>query len=278
MKKTIFPKYYFNSLLSLFVLLGSILSTSAQTILTPSSITASVDPFNQSVTMVSNLNLNITTSVNSSTTFPYSPSSNFSNGIGFVSDLGEGTGTITYTFSSLVAISRMMIWNGYFNFELDHCAKNVQLVFKDISGSVINSVNLSLPQATSSVLTPHVEDFPAVSAVKSVDIVINTLWGGNEISLRRIAFAGGQHTSGIASIEDQNTISVFPNPSLDRVTVSVSDIQSASMVDINGKSVDIELSSIGDHTEIRWDRIASGLYYLQINTPDQHYFSRVSVK
>jgi hypothetical protein len=92
----------------------------------------------------------------------------------------------------------MLIWNSYSNFELDHSAREVQLVFRNAANTVISTTNLSLPEATESELTPYVANFPVVSGVKQVDLVVHTLWGGNEISMRRLAFAGSTQTAGIA--------------------------------------------------------------------------------
>lgn len=250
----------------------------AQTIVVPQSITANVTPFSSSSTPLSNLTLNVTSSVNSNTTFPYSPSSNFSTGVGFVSSLGKDTGTITYTFSNLVSISQMMIWNGYFNFELNHCSKNVDLIFRNNTGAVISTSNLTLPLATSSNLKPYVANLTSeVVGVKSVDIKVKTLWGGNELSIRRIAFAGNGQTAGLAENNPDHAIQVFPNPAKNDLTIFEHDIQTVRMFDLNGKNIAIELVNLDGHSKISWEAITSGVYNLQIVSSGGSFFSKILV-
>lgn len=264
-------------MVSLMMCIHSLMT--AQTVVVPQTVTASVNPFNSNSTKVTNLNLNITTATTSATTFPYSPSSNFSTGIGFVSQLGVSTGTITYTFANPVSISQMMIWNGYFTFELNHCAKDVQLVFRDASNVILNTTNLQLPQATSGNLAPHVANLSSeVLGVKQVDIVVNSLWGGNEISIRRIAFAGTGQTVGIEESNNQITIiPAYPNPAVDQLTIPGHKIQSVQMVDAAGRPVAVEITYFADRAELQWQGVASGVYLVQVSSAEGQYSTRVFV-
>lgn len=271
-------KQYLYGFLALSLFLWSSSKAEAQTVVVPQSVTANITPFSSSSTPVSNLSLNITSSVNSNTTFPYSPSSNFSTGIGFVSSLGKDTGTITYTFGTPVSISQMMIWNGYFNFELNHCSKNVDLIFRNNTGAVISTSNLALPQATSSDLKPYVANLTSeVVGVKSVQIKVKTLWGGNELSIRRIAFAGNGQTAGLMENNPDQTIQLFPNPAKNNLAILESGIQDVQLFDLNGKSIAIELVHLEGHSKIHWENTTPGVYNLQIISSKGSFFSRILI-
>lgn len=265
---------YFSGLVSILFISWN---AAAQTVVVPQSITATVDPYISSEP-VTNLTLNITPSVNSNTTFPYSPSTGFSTGTGFVSEMGVDTGTIIYTFANPVSISQMMIWSAYFNFELDHSPRTADLIFKNTSGTTIATVPVTMPEATASDLKPYVAVLPSeVVGVKSVHIQINTLWGGNEISMRRLAFAGTGQTAGLSENYYQS-LEVSPNPAATSVVIKEQYIQHVEMTDLNGRNVAIELVKHDDYATVSWEAVQSGMYQLRITTDRANFVSKVMVK
>lgn len=238
----------------------------AQTVVVPQSITATVEPFS-SVTAVSNLMLNVTAATGVNTTFPYCPFSSISSGIGFISDLGEDTGSITYTFTEPVSISRMMIWNAYFDFELDHSLRNVQLVFKNASNVTLATNTLNLPIANANVLTPYVADLPEeVIGVKTVRINVNTLWGGNELSVRRLAFAGNGLTTGMADGLAVEVPAVYPVPATERVTLALPGIRTVLLMDGLGRTVPVDATLHADRAELDVAGLPTGIYPVLITT------------
>ncbi|MBL7952170.1 MAG: T9SS type A sorting domain-containing protein [Flavobacteriales bacterium] len=258
-------------LLSLAVLFTH--ATKAQTTLIAQSATANVDAFIPSVTMASNLKLNITTATTENTTFPFCPWSSFSDGIGFVSDLGEDTGTITYTFAQPVSISQMMVWNGYFDFELDHCMRNVLLRFRDEANAIISTHSATLPEATENDLTAHVTELPEeVLGVKKVEIVVQTLWGGNELSIRRIAFAGNGLTAGLADATDKQ-LAIFPVPAREQVTVSVLRPRNVSVHDANGREVVASVQLFADRAVLAVDGWPTGVYHARVLSADGRVYN-----
>jgi hypothetical protein len=258
-------------------LAGVGLIAAAQTVIVPQSVTASLDPFS-SVTAASNMTLNITAATTASTTFPYSPSSNFSTGIGYVSDYGEDVGSITYVFSNPVSISRMLIWNAYFDFELDHSLRNVQLVFRNAANGVIATNNLSLPMATENNLTAHVANLPSeVIGVKRVEINVSTLWGGNELSVRRIAFAGNGLTTGMEEASITESPLVFPLPATDIVTVMLPGIRSLVLLDGLGREVPAEVNFLADRADVSVEGLPAGLYHAVGTTSRGRFSAKVVV-
>ncbi|MNJ90725.1 hypothetical protein D3C87_83620 [compost metagenome] len=265
-------------LTGLFTVLFFSWNAAAQTVVVPQSVTATVDPYLSNSGPISNLTLDITPSVNSNTTFPYCPGGTFTTGIGFVAYLNADTGTITYTYTNPVSISQMLVWNAYFDFELDHSINSIDLVFKNNSGTIISTVPLTVPEAIASDLKPHVINLPSeIVSVKSVDIRVHSLWGGNDISLRRIAFAGTGQTAGLGE-NQQNSIELYPNPATDNLTIYEKNIQQVEMFDLNGRNVAIELVKQNESSKISWGTINPGMYQLQITTDKGHFVSKVLVK
>lgn len=237
----------------------------AQTTIAPLSVTSSLNSFG-STPNVENLIAGISPSTTSSTTFPYSPSTNFSTGIGFVSSLGQWQGSITYTFVNTTSVSRMLLWNAYFNFELDHSLRDAQLVFYNSANQVILTETVSFPEAVASVLTPQVVDIgQEVLGVKRVVVNVQSLWGGNEISLRRMAFAGSGQQVGI---DDPDTVPMraYPNPVADRSTIELRDVLAVEVLDASGRTVSVDSRIQGDRVELDWMHCESGMYNVLLHT------------
>ncbi len=250
----------------------------AQTTLVPLSVTASVAPFNSNVGTIENLTLGITPATSASTAFPYAPGNQFVAGIGFVALYGTAMGTITYTFVDPVSISGMLVWNAYFDFELDHSIRDAQLIFRDEDNAVIVTYMLTMPQASTAITTGHAADLPAeVQGVKQVDIVINTLWGGNDISLRRIAFVSAGKNVGIGGYDLPEQVTAYPNPAVDRLTIPVEGITAVRMTDATGRVVPVQVDHFRDRVELHWSQLTPGVYHLLINAENGTMVSRVLV-
>jgi hypothetical protein len=163
----------------------------------------------------------------------------------------------------------MMIWNGYFDFELDHCSKNVVLEFRNAANAVISSYPTQLPIATENDLTADVVDLPAeVLGVRSVIVRVNTLWGGNEISLRRIAFAGHGLSTGLAELSDMDVMPAYPQPAFDRVTLPLAGIRSVVVLDDLGRVVRAEVHISSDRAEVSCAGVTAGLYHALVTTAE----------
>jgi len=253
------------------------LAVFGQTVVPAQNITSDAGEF-MSLTPVTNLGLNINTATTSATTFPYAPGQFFDD-IGYVSWSGTTSGTLTFTFASPASISEIMIWNAYFDYELDHSIQNAQLVFKDDLGATITTENITPPIATAMDLLPYVATFTPVMGVKEIDIVVSALWGGTEISMRRVAFAGNTF-----SIEEEELpiavtmdLLVYPNPTINSVTIPLSDITALNMIDLTGRMVETNLTVLGGSSQLSWNRVESGVYLIQVSTENGEYSSRIQV-
>ncbi|MEZ4739704.1 MAG: T9SS type A sorting domain-containing protein [Flavobacteriales bacterium] len=239
----------------------------AQTTLVPSSVTSSVEPFyNSSALSPSNLTLGITASTTQNSTFPYSPSSGFTTGTGYISQFGTGTAVLTFQFPTAVSVSRMMVWNAYFNFELDHSAKNVVIELRNASNTVLLSHNAQLPQATASNLSAAVVNLPQeVLGVRSIRVSINTLWGGNEVSLRRVAFAGNGLSVGLADASsDAAERAAYPVPAFDHVVIPTANATRAELLDATGRIVPVDAEYRSDAVTLRWGTLPRGAYFVRL--------------
>ncbi|MFT5779704.1 MAG: SepF-like predicted cell division protein (DUF552 family) [Crocinitomicaceae bacterium] len=124
----------------------------------------------------------------------------------FIGYIGlEGTATITHTFAAPTSVSHVLLWNSYYQYEsfMERSVKDVELIFRDELNNVITSENVSFVKPTLTDLTPEVINLSAeVLNVKKVDFVINTLWAGTSIHLRRLAYAGNGLVADIGELEN----------------------------------------------------------------------------
>lgn len=249
----------------------------AQTTIAPLSVTSTLNSFGTTPN-VDNLIGNISAATTASTTFPFAPGSNFSSGIGYVSAHGQWQGSITYTFVNPTSVSRMLLWNAYFTFELDHSLKDAQLVFYNSANQVVGTENVSFPQAVNTVLTPQVVDLAEeVLDVKKVVITVQALWGGNEISLRRMAFAGNGLQSGIDDAVRQTLLPAYPMPAVDRATIPVEAARGIQLLDASGRLVGYTHQLFQDRVELNWTGVMPGIYYAHITTATGVVVSRILI-
>lgn len=253
----------------------------AQTVIAPATVTGTLPSFyNSSVPVVGNLIGGITPATATSTAFPFSPTDQFTQGIGYVSQYGQWQGSIAYTFQQAASVSQMWLWNAYFAMELDHSLKEAQLTFHDAADQVIGTANVSFPQAVASVLTPDVVDLPQeVLGVKKVVVTVLALWGGNEISLRRMAFAGTNQHAGMAEADPSGTpLLAFPNPATDRSTIEWADAVTAEVTDAIGRKAPAEARISRERVVVDWAGCAPGIYQVDLRGPGGRCSVRVLVE
>ncbi|MDX9750024.1 MAG: T9SS type A sorting domain-containing protein [Flavobacteriales bacterium] len=237
-----------------------------QTTIAPLSVTSTLGSFG-STPNVNNLIGNITPATTAGTTFPFAPGSGFSSGIGYVSPLGQWQGSMTYTFVNTTSVSRMLLWNAYFTFELNHSLRDAQLVLYNAMNEVVGTENVSFPQAVSSVLTPQVVDLSSeVLDVKKVVVTVQSLWGGNEISLRRMAFAGNGITTGIDAPSGPPAVRAFPSPAVDRTIVPVRAAGAVHVFDAQGRQVAPPVEVASGRVVIDLHGLVPGRYHAHVAT------------
>ncbi len=265
--------------LLLFILLCFQVSVNAQTVIEAQNITSDAGIFNSNAP-VTNLGLDVNAQTTSATEFPFAPGSGIATGIGYISSLGVNSGTITHTFANATSVSQVLLWNAYFSFELNHSSNEVLLTFRNEMGSVIATENVTFLQATSDNLLPEVIDLSTeITGVKEIDFQIINLHGGNDISLRRLAYAGNGliNVSTNDPIKADYTTIVSPNPATNSVNIPLANISKVSMIDITGRLVNTNLTSFTDHAQLSWNAIEPGVYYLNIFADEGHYSSRIVV-
>ncbi len=245
----------------------------------PSSVTTTIGEFNATAT-VSNLNLGITAATDSTTTFPYETTTQFTSaGIGYISQFGLAAGTLTFNFPQPVSISHLYVWNAYFTIELDHSINQVEMTFFDVNNSVLATWNAVVPIATVGDLTAYSSDLTlAVNGVSKVEMNVQTLHGGNEISLRRIAFAGPAESNGIASAVADSPAPAYPCPATDAVTIPVPGARSVVLLDASGREVAVQTNISTGYVQLAWQGLASGTYFARITTDAGLVRSAVTVQ
>lgn len=264
-------------LLSIFVC--SALGVNSQTVIEAQSVTSSVGAFNLSLAPASTLGLNVDATTTSATSFLFAPGSSFVADIGYVSESGVGAGIITHTFANATSVSQVLVWNAYFDFELDHSSQDVMLTFKDALGAVITTEAVSFLEATAGNTLPEVITLATeIMGVKEIDFEVLTLWGGNEISMRRVGYAG----SGISVSIDEIVISaintpVYPNPASNGVTIPVEGVYEVVMTNVAGESVNVCLTSSFKNAKLSWENVAPGYYHLNIFSSKGQFKSKVVV-
>ncbi|MBK9195217.1 MAG: T9SS type A sorting domain-containing protein [Flavobacteriales bacterium] len=233
----------------------------------PSSITTTIGEFTP-IAAVANLSLGITSATDSSTTFPYETTTQFtSSGIGYISQFGLAAGTLTFNFPQPVSISHLYVWNAYFTIELDHSINQVEMTFFDVNNSVLTTWNTLVPIATIGDLTAYSSNLTlAVNGVSKVEMNVQTLHGGNEISLRRIAFAGPAESNGIADAFADSPAPAYPCPATDAVTIPVPGARSVVLLDASGREVAVQTIISSGLVQLAWQGLASGTYFARITT------------
>lgn len=253
----------------------------AQTVIAPSAVSATLPPFYYNpILSVDNLIAGISPTTSLGTTFPYAPNDQFGQGIGYLSQYNEWQGSITYTFQNATSVSQMWLWNAYFDFELDHSLKNALLTFQDEAGQVISTANVSFPKAVASVLTPDVVDLPTeVLGVKKVVVTVQSLWGGNEISLRRMAFAGTNQQTGISDLgQDLGAIRAYPNPGHGATTINAAGVVAVEVFDAAGRTAQVDHLIGQEQVVLSWADHAAGMYQVLLHTRDGRRSVRVVVE
>lgn len=232
----------------------------------PISLSSNAGTFN-ATTPVENLMAGIQSGVRSATPFPYESTSSFTSpGIGYIAQYGTGTGTFAFTMPEPVTIDRVYLWNAYFTIELDHSVQDMAIRFYDNALNLVGTVTHSWPIANPAVLTgDSVMIDPPITDVSRIEADVQSLHGGNDISLRRMAFAGSTLVAGLG---DARTVhaAAFPNPATDAVTVLVANARQAQLVDAAGRAVQAPVQRFADRVLIDVSALAPGSYHARITT------------
>jgi len=256
------------------------LVANSQTIVPAHTIESSVGNYGSAYP--SNLGLDIDESTSSSDEFDYGPGIGLGIDIGFISNLGESSGIITHTFASPISISQVWIWNGYFSFELNHCVKDVTLTFKDAAGDVIATEDLVFSESTSEDKTAEVVSLSTeYIGVKEVDFDITTLYGGNDISIRRLGYAGNGFIVGNEELSNsEDFIEIFPNPTKGQLIVELPNNGSNTVVIYNSIGEIVFTSNIDGKTgkyAIDIEDQPAGIYHMNIIN-DESILSKKIIK
>lgn len=264
----------------LFIFLAWAPCSMAQTVITPGSVSATLPSFyDYPILTVNNLIAGISPATSPGTTFPYAPNDQFSQGIGYLSQYNHWQGSITYTFQNATSVSQMWLWNAYFDFELDHSLKDALLTFHDEGDQVISTMNVTFPEAIASVLTPDVVDLPTeVLGVKKVVVTVQSLWGGNEISLRRMAFAGTNQQTGISDLRTDLALRAYPNPGHGATTIDAANVVAIEVFDAAGRAAQVDHLIRQEQVVLSWTGHAAGMYQVLLHTRDGRRSVRVVVE
>lgn len=238
----------------------------SQTIVPAETITTTAG--NYSSAEVTNLGIDIDASTSSSDEFDFGPGLGLGTEIGYISDLGESSGTITHTFETPISISEVWLWNGYFSFELNHCTQDVTLTFKDETGEVLGTEDVVFAEADGGDLTAEVMELSTeYIGVKEVDFEISTLYGGNDISIRRLGYAGSGIVAGTEDLTKEQLFSVFPNPSNGQFTIELhkNEFNTISIYNNIGEVVyTADVTGKTGQFSINLEGRPTGIYHMQV--------------
>jgi hypothetical protein len=250
----------------------------AQTIVLADSVTTDIGLFNAAA-FVGNIITDYTVDSDETTTYPFETSGSFTTpGIGYISSSNISIGVLTFYFDTPVEISGMYVWNAYFSFELDHSINDVDAVFYDGNDAEIETQNVVVPIADNLIETPSTTDFTTVSGVSKIELHVNSLHGGNEISLRRIAFIGSQIITGINNI-NLNNASIYPNPATTQVAVTADNLQNTTITVLNalGQEVNVSATSNGAQYILDVSELCKGSYLIRLQNGDEVHVEKLVI-
>lgn len=244
----------------------------------PTSVSTTGGTFN-ATTPVQNIILGLHAGVRSTTTFPLETTSSFTTaGIGYIAAYGTGTATLAFTMPGPVTIDRAYLWNAYFAIELDHSIEDMQIRFYDVSYNLLGSVSHTWPEAVAGVNTADsLMIDPPITDVVRVEVDVQSLHGGNDISMRRMAFAG---STLVAGLNDAPPIqaAVFPNPATDAVIVLIPDARQVALFDGAGREVQALAQRLADRVVLDVSALAAGTYHARISTANGQAHAHVLVE
>lgn len=172
------------------------LSAFSQEVMVPDLVTTNVGQFN-STCPVENLIVGLNAATTEATPFPYEVTTQFtSTGIGYISSSGVSTGTLVFEYDSPIEVADMLVWNAYFTIETNHSINSCQLIYFDDLDNNLGSDLVTVPIANLANDEAFVVPLTTTANVSKIELHVNSLHGGNEISLRRIAFRGEGGNSG----------------------------------------------------------------------------------
>ena len=178
------------------------ISAFSQDILIPDQVSTNAGQFN-STCPVENLIGGLTPLTDEATGFAYEVTSSFtSSGIGYISS--STLGVLTFEFNSPVEVADMIVWNAYFTIEINHSINSCELFYFDDLNNNLGSDQVIVPIANLANEQGFLIPLTTTANVSKIELHVNSLHGGNEISLRRIAFKGNSINEGCTDSEACN--------------------------------------------------------------------------
>jgi hypothetical protein len=170
------------------------LSGISQEVIVPNLVTTTAGQFNATCP-VENLILDYDALTDETTPFPYEVTSQFtSTGIGYISS--SSLGTIVFEFDTPLEVVDMLVWQAYFTIEIDHSINSCELTYFDALNNNLGSDLVTVPIANLANDEGFVVPLTTTANVSRIELQVNSLHGGNEISLRRVAFRGSATDEG----------------------------------------------------------------------------------
>ena len=246
---------------ALAALLVPFMRIAAQThAVVPSSVTTDVGQA-AALTGIENISLGITTLTDSNATFPYNAQGlPFQPGLGYIALYDDSIGTLTFHYPAPVSVTHLFVWNAYSTDEFDHSFRHATISCYDQSNALIATREVTAPIATLEDETASAIDLDGpIAGVTRIQVFISSLYGGNDISIRRLAFAGSL-VDGIADPPTVRWVQAYPCPANDGVRLPVKDARNVRLVATDGRIIPILTVRSEQATELLLTNVPSGLY------------------
>lgn len=233
----------------------------------PSSVTTDVGQV-AALTGIENISLGITALTDSNATFPYNAAGlPFQPGLGYIALYDDSIGTLTFHYQAPATITHLFVWNAYSTDEFDHSFRHASISFYDQSNALITTREVTAPIATLEDETASAIDLAGpITGVTRITVFISSLYGGNDISIRRLAFAGST-TSGIPSPSAVHRVNAYPCPTAERAWLAVRDVRNVRLVAADGRIVPVVVLRSTQGTELVLNDAAPGLYTVWCECP-----------
>lgn len=231
----------------------------------PSSVSTDVGQA-AALTGIENISLGITALTDSNVTFPYNAQGlPFQPGLGYIALYDDSIGTLTFHYAAPVIVTHLFVWNAYSTDEFDHSFRTANISFYDQTNTLIATREVTALIATLDDETASaIELGGPIEGVVRITVFISSLYGGNDISIRRLAFAG----SLADGIPEQNTVGwvgSYPCPAGDRTWLPARSVRDMRLMATDGRVIPILAVCAGEGTDLELTNVPSGLYTARWN-------------